>query len=248
MQFDWWTFALQTINFAILVWLLHRFLYRPVLAAVDARRAEIDKAYADAEQARAESEKQLAALKDERAHIAEEREAALKSVAAEAEQTAAARRAQAEREAAAIVAEGEKAIAGERRDALVALQHASMEFGARVARLLLEEIPADYRADAWLDRLSSHIAGLSAEERERMVTGVGEARPLRIVTAAALAPPTADKWRGRLRAELGNDDLAIVFDVDAELIAGVELHFPNSILRLSWQSQLEALRAKIEAP
>jgi len=42
MHFDWSTFALQTANFAILVWLLHRFLYRPVLRLLDARRAEID--------------------------------------------------------------------------------------------------------------------------------------------------------------------------------------------------------------
>lgn len=247
MQFDWWTFALQTINFAILVWLLHRFLYRPVLAAVDARRVEIDGAYTEAERARTELEKQLGAIEGERAHIAEERETALKSAAAEAEQAAAARRAQAEREAAAVVAEGEKAIADERRDALVALQHASMEFGARVARLLLEELPADYRADAWLDRLSTHIAGLSPDEREQMAARVSVAMPLRVVTAVPLPPPTADKWRDRLRAELGGD-LAVVFDVDPELIAGVELHFPNSILRLSWQSQLAALRAKIEAP
>ena len=41
MRFDWWTLALQTVNFAVLVWLLHRFLYKPVLRAIDARRAEL---------------------------------------------------------------------------------------------------------------------------------------------------------------------------------------------------------------
>ena len=46
MHFDWSTLALQTVNFAILVWLLHRFLYRPVLRLLDARRTEIDKQYA----------------------------------------------------------------------------------------------------------------------------------------------------------------------------------------------------------
>ena len=40
MHFDWWTLALQTINFAILAWLLHRFLYKRVLRVIDARRAE----------------------------------------------------------------------------------------------------------------------------------------------------------------------------------------------------------------
>jgi len=51
MHFDWSTFALQTVNFAILVWLLHRFLYRPVLRLLDARRAEIDKQYAESHMA-----------------------------------------------------------------------------------------------------------------------------------------------------------------------------------------------------
>ena len=53
MHFDWSTWALQTVNFAILVWLLHRFLYRPVLRLLDARRAEIDKQYAEAHMAEA---------------------------------------------------------------------------------------------------------------------------------------------------------------------------------------------------
>ncbi|MEZ5438197.1 MAG: hypothetical protein R3F12_07555 [Lysobacteraceae bacterium] len=38
MHFDVWTFGLQLINFIILVWLLQRFLYRPVLRLLDQRR------------------------------------------------------------------------------------------------------------------------------------------------------------------------------------------------------------------
>ena len=77
MHFDWSTFALQTVNFAILVWLLHRFLYRPVLRLIDARRAEIDKQYADARGAETKAKDQLAAVAAERAGIAAERAAAL---------------------------------------------------------------------------------------------------------------------------------------------------------------------------
>ncbi len=61
MHFDWSTFALQTVNFAILVWLLHRFLYRPVLRLVDARRAEIEKQYAEARAVEAEAKAKAAA-------------------------------------------------------------------------------------------------------------------------------------------------------------------------------------------
>ena len=63
MHFDWSTFALQTVNFAILVWLLHRFLYKPVLALVDARRAEIDRQFAEVHAAQAQAEVEAATKK-----------------------------------------------------------------------------------------------------------------------------------------------------------------------------------------
>lgn len=48
MQIDTTSFILQLVNFVVLVWILHRFLYRPVLAAIDRRRAAIDKTMSDA--------------------------------------------------------------------------------------------------------------------------------------------------------------------------------------------------------
>jgi hypothetical protein len=36
MRFDWGTFGLQTVNFAVPVWLLRRFLHKPVLRMIDA--------------------------------------------------------------------------------------------------------------------------------------------------------------------------------------------------------------------
>lgn len=41
MQIDWFTFVAQIINFLILIWLLHRFLYKPVIKAMDEREQRI---------------------------------------------------------------------------------------------------------------------------------------------------------------------------------------------------------------
>ena len=56
MEFDLTTFALEVLNFLVLVWLLKRFFYRPVLAVIEARRAETAKTIADAEAVRREAE------------------------------------------------------------------------------------------------------------------------------------------------------------------------------------------------
>ena len=56
MLIDWFTVAAQVVNFLILVWLLKRFLYRPILDAIDAREKRIAKELADADAKKAEAQ------------------------------------------------------------------------------------------------------------------------------------------------------------------------------------------------
>lgn len=56
MQFDWTTFILEILNFLVLVWILQRFLYRPVLARLDARQQRVKDEIARAEQLRSDAD------------------------------------------------------------------------------------------------------------------------------------------------------------------------------------------------
>ena len=56
MQIDWWTLGLQAVNFLVLVWLLQRFLYKPVMRLIERRRQNVEKAFAEAEDARRKAE------------------------------------------------------------------------------------------------------------------------------------------------------------------------------------------------
>src|SRR5512133_960681 len=58
MLIDWFTVLAQVVNFLILVWLLKRFLYRPILDAIDAREKRIAKELADADAKKAEAQKE----------------------------------------------------------------------------------------------------------------------------------------------------------------------------------------------
>jgi F-type H+-transporting ATPase subunit b len=58
MLIDWFTVAAQVVNFLILVWLLKRFLYKPILAAIDEREKRIATQIQDAEKKKAEALKE----------------------------------------------------------------------------------------------------------------------------------------------------------------------------------------------
>ena len=49
MLIDWFTVGAQALNFIILVWLMKRFLYKPILDAIDAREKQIAAELADAD-------------------------------------------------------------------------------------------------------------------------------------------------------------------------------------------------------
>lgn len=242
MHFDWWTFALQLVNFAVLVWLLHRFLYRPVLRIIDARQAAVAKQYAEADATEAKAKADLAAIDQERAKIAAEREAAVKSAAVQGEQAAKERAARAEQEATALLGNARKTLAAEREKAFDAARRAALDLGTDMARRLLDAIPLGLRAEAWLEHIEAHLKGLTEQERKHLA-GRGDGPT--VVTPFPLSEDTQHIWTSRLRTALG-DSLAISFDVDPKLIAGAELHFPTAILRFSWQSTITALRAEIE--
>jgi F-type H+-transporting ATPase subunit b len=58
MLIDWFTVGAQVVNFLILVWLLKRFLYKPILNAIDAREKRIATELADAAAKKAEAQKE----------------------------------------------------------------------------------------------------------------------------------------------------------------------------------------------
>jgi F-type H+-transporting ATPase subunit b len=244
MHLDWWTIGLQTVNFGVLVWLLHRFLYKPVLAMIDARKAEVQQQYDDAKAVEDKAKTHLNAIEAERAGITAEREAALKSATAQAQEMAESRRAQAERDAQALLDGTRKTLAAERERALTEARRAALDLGAEFARRLLAELPIELRAEAWLERIEQHIAALPPAERDALTRQLADGNSLTVVTAVPLPPATADTWRDRLRRPLGNG-VAVAFEADPKLIAGADLHFPTAVLRFSWQSVLAAARTEL---
>src|ERR1700691_1252318 len=58
MLIDWFTIVAQALNFLILVWLMKRFLYKPILDAIDAREKRIANELANADAKKAEAQKE----------------------------------------------------------------------------------------------------------------------------------------------------------------------------------------------
>jgi len=105
MSIDWVTVAAQIGNFLVLVWLLKRFLYKPILNGIDAREAEIATRMGEAEVA----QKKAAAAE---AEFLEQKQRLVADNTAHAEQI----REQAEQEKEALLAATRKKLEQEKQD------------------------------------------------------------------------------------------------------------------------------------
>ena len=74
MLIDWFTVFAQAVNFLVLVFLLKRFLYRPIMKAVREREQKIAASLEDAEQARREARDRVRELEQENEALKQARE------------------------------------------------------------------------------------------------------------------------------------------------------------------------------
>ena len=85
MLIDWFTVVAQIVNFLILVWLLKRFLYKPILNALDAREKKIAKELADADLKKTEAKKERDEFQHKNEEFDQQRAALMDKVTQEAQ-------------------------------------------------------------------------------------------------------------------------------------------------------------------
>lgn len=245
MHLDRWTVLLQTVNFVVLIWLLHRFLYRPVLRLSEARRARVEHDLAQGRALAEQAQAQMADVQRLREGIAAERESARQAAVAQAQEAAAAERTRTQHEAQGILAQARETLANERAQAVRESHEVALALGAQVALRLLEELPARLREEAWLERTVQYLSDLPTERLQALRSQLSADTRLEVCTAHALDEVAHQLWLARLRQLLG-DQAGIDFTVDGALMTGAELRFPQARLAFSWQSALAALREQMQ--
>ena len=84
MLIDWFTVIAQAVNFLILVWLMKRFLYQPILKAIATREQRIAAELADADAKKAEAQNEREEFRRKNAEFDQQHAALLDQATAEA--------------------------------------------------------------------------------------------------------------------------------------------------------------------
>jgi len=241
MQIDWWTLALQTVNFIVLVWLLRKFLYRPVREVIEKRKKLSEQAFADADRQKNAAEKTRLHFEEGQAGLVQERQDMLKKLHEELEAERHKALEEAKGKANELLEAARTLIAGQRDAALAEVRDQVSAMAVELAADLLRKSGLTAPNAVFLEKLEQHLEDMSADERKRLQKDLAvDGARLTVVTPSPLTPEERGQWMDRLneRLDLGHWDKTD-FTTEPEILGGVELHFPHAVIKFTWANQLQ---------
>lgn len=244
MGIDWFTFVAQILNFVILLFLLKRFLYRPVLDAIAAREERIRGRLEDARRKEDEAEAEVLALRRERAELQARRSGLLKDAEREAEQ----RREELAEEVRGHVRkvrdDWQEALRRERESFLEELRRRisreTYALTARVIRDLADAEVEDRAIRVFIERVRTLDDADRAEFMDALAQSSG-----RVDVRSAF--PMTEGRRGEIERavrEWAAPDAELRFEEDPDLSLGIELRAGDRKVGWSVGSYLEELEAE----
>lgn len=242
MSIDWFTFVAQAVNFLVLVLLLERFLYRPVIAAVDRRRERIDARVAEADRARREARDERREAAAERRRLAEERSRRLEEARREVEAAREEMLDEAREDVGAEREQWRRSLRLERQSFLAELrERAAREIHREVRSVLADLADRDLEVEA-VRVLISRLGELDGVDREAF-EGAVERRDgeVEVRTRFELSDGLRDRVKAAMEDVLGRP-VEARFLTSGEIGWGIELR-PGD-LKIGWS--VESRLARLE--
>jgi len=248
LQLDPLRIFFQAINFLVLVFLLYRLLFRPVMKAVRERSAKVKTLVESAERERREAERLRRELEEQRQRLEietnemisqarqraeEEHRAIIEAARQEAEQIIAEARAQADRERYQLVSQNYE----EMLNIILDLS------GRMIGRVL-----PDAAHEALVNQLSERIYELGRESMAQVETFrrsmAGREADALVTTARPLSPEQQGQLLRTLTA-LADRHVNMRIEQDPELVAGIRVRMGDLVIDNSILGELERLREAV---
>ena len=246
MQIDWLTVAAQIVNFLVLVWLLQRFLYRPITNAMARREDRIEERLSDARTRRREAEEEAEDLRKKREDLEASRQELLDEARAEADEL----RQRLERE---IRDEAEQkrrnwteTLEKERADFAREMQRKAGHKVLDIAGRLLAEFSAGGLDDQIAQGFVEKLDDLDADTRKKMTAAADGADGPALVESAAALDTAARRNITRAIHEQFETDIEVEYREAGEILLGLRLNIGEQTVEWSTARHLERLNRELD--
>jgi len=223
MLIDWFTVGAQTLNFLILVWLMKRYLYKPVLDAIDAREKRIASELADAAQKQAQADSERDTFKQKNADFDQQREALARKASAEVDAERKRLLTDARTAADAVQAKRHEALESELQTLQEDIARRSQEEVFAIARKALMDLATTSLEERVGEVFTRRLRAMNGQAKARLAEALETASGPALVRSAFDLPAEQRAAIQNALNETFSADIHVRFETAPDLISGIEL-------------------------
>ena len=231
MQIDWFTFFAEIVNFLVLMFLLKRFLYNPVIKAMDQRERKIIGRLQEAEQKTQQAQQEADLYHHKQQELQQQKEDILAQAEAEFEKVRLDLMKKARVEVDATQAKWYSAIEQEKDSFMRELQQQMSLQICSVMRSLLVDLANTDLEQHIIEVFINRIQKLDTNQQEILRNSVAHSGKTFVYSAFEIPQAARQRIDKVVREQIAND-LNIHFEIASELICGIELNADS--YRISW--------------
>lgn len=245
MQIDWFTIGAQALNFIILVWLLKRFLYRPILDALDAREQQIADTLAEADRTQAEAAEEREQFQRRNREFDQQRAGLLTEAREEAETERRRLLEEARQAADDARAKWQDALRREQRGLDDEVARWTREEVFAIARRVLDDLAGEDLESSMGEAFVRQLGELDRGAKEELARALaGSSVPARVRSAFPLSTEHRTAIE-RILAAIAPGNTGVRFETAPDVISGIELSANGQKVAWSIAQYLAALEQRV---
>ncbi len=246
MLIDWFTVVAQAINFLILVWLLRRFLYKPILNAIDAREKRIAAELADAAAKKAEAKKERDDFQHKNDEFDQQRAALLSKATDEAKAERERLLDEARKAADTLSAKRGEALRNDAQHLSQAISRRTQEEVFAITRKTLVDLATASLEERTVDVFLRRMQALDAKTKASLGEALKTATDPAVVRSAFDLPAEQQAAIQKTLNETFSADIKLRFETAPELVSGIELTANGQKLAWSIADYLSSLETGVD--
>jgi F-type H+-transporting ATPase subunit b len=246
MLIDWFTVAAQIVNLLVLVLLLRRFLYGPIIRAMASRQDAITAQTVEAERLAADASAEGERLRELTREMAQEREQRLDALNEEIAELRREQLRSARIEVEQLQQRWQEAVVRERAAFLTELRRRVGEQILEVVRRAVLDLSGEELDTVVIDRFVAELHRLDEGQRRLMAAVAVENGGVRVRTATPLPTDARHALTAAVREAI-DTQVEVRFEESPTLLSGVELHVTGFKLAWTIEDYLDSLEAELDA-
>jgi F-type H+-transporting ATPase subunit b len=223
MLIDWFTVSAQVVNFLILVWLMKRFLYKPILHAIDAREQRIAKELADADTTKTEAEKEREKFQKKNEEFDQHRDELLSKAKDEAKVVRQRLLDEAQQAADALRAKRQDALKREQQSLNDEITRRTQEEVFAIARKTLTDLAGTTLEERMSEVFRRRLRELNDVAKEGLAKALKTSSDPALVRSAFELPSEQRASIQQALNETFSAEIQVRFETAPDVISGIEL-------------------------